>query len=270
MKTAPDNAAIRLRAATFGYTPGRAAVRDFTAALEPGRVTAVIGPNAAGKTTLVKLMLGQLRPQSGEVTLGGRAVSAMSEPARARRIAYVPQRGGAAFAFTVRQVVAMGRFAHGDRHGIDEAIAWCDLDGVADRAFVELSGGQQQRVVLARAMAQLAGVADGVLLADEPASAMDLRHQLRAMRLLRELATARGAAVLMVMHDLNLAARFADGLWLLHEGALAAAGAAGDVLTPAVLEPVYGVSVRVVGASRDGRPVLVTEEAATLSGGVAP
>lgn len=258
---------MTLRSATFGYAPGEPVVRALSATLESGRVTAVIGPNAAGKTTLVKLMLGQLAPESGEVLLGDEPVSKLSERARARRIAYVPQRGGAAFAFTVRQVVAMGRFVHGDESGVEEAIARCELGAIVDRPFVALSGGQQQRVVLARAVAQLHGEGR-VLLADEPASAMDLRHQVQTMKLMRELA-GRGVGVLAVMHDLNLAARYADVVWLMQDGALAACGPWSDVLMPGVLEPVYGVSVRVVGETRGGRPVLATDEVDTLSSGAA-
>ncbi|MCC6679508.1 MAG: ATP-binding cassette domain-containing protein [Phycisphaeraceae bacterium] len=247
----------------------------MSAELTPGRVTAVIGPNAAGKTTLVKLLLGELRPQSGQVLLNGHDVAAMSEPARARRIAYIPQRGGVQFAFTVRQVVAMGRFVFGDQRGVVEAIERCDLIDVADQPFAQLSGGQQQRVLAARAMAQLRGTADGPsargLLADEPTSGMDLRHQLRMMKLLREMA-GEGVAVLVVLHDLNLAARYADDVWLMHEGRLVSAGPWSAVLEPRLLEPVYGVGLKVVGHSREGRPVLAMEQEVTMTtaSGAAP
>ncbi|MEX2388646.1 MAG: ABC transporter ATP-binding protein, partial [Phycisphaeraceae bacterium] len=218
-------------------------------------------PNAAGKSTLVKLMLGQLEPWAGEVSVNGQAVTALPARQRARWLSYVPQRGGVQFAFSVREVVAMGRFAsagRGEDRGvaIDAALAACDLGDVADRVFAELSGGQQQRVLIARAFAQSADEGRAMLL-DEPGSHLDLRHLHGMMRLMREQA-ARGLAVLVVLHDLNLAARYADEVWLMDGGCLVASGGWEAVLRPAVLEPVYGLDLEAVAAGsaeRGGRPV---------------
>ena len=238
--------ALALDTVTFAYAGDRPVVREVTASLTAGRVTAVLGPNAAGKTTLLRLMLGQLQPGHGVVTLDGESVTAMSARRRARRIGYVPQRGSVGFAFTVRRVVAMGRYAHGEPAeggaAVEAALASLGLEGLADRSFVELSGGQQQRVLLARAVAQAAGEGR-VLLLDEPAAGLDLRHVHEALGLVRRLA-GTGLAVAVVMHDLSLAARYADEAWLIDDGRLVAAGPWAEVLDPSRLEPVYGVSLR--------------------------
>lgn len=258
----PDNApqpVLALEAVRFGYRHGRPVVDNITAAASPGRVTALLGPNGAGKSTLLRLMLGHLTPWSGRVLLRDRTVGAIPPAARAAEVAYVPQRAGVSFAFRVREVVAMAQYATGrDPARIEWAMRQCDLGGLEDRIFAELSAGQQQRVLMARAMAQLGANAAAILL-DEPSSSMDLRHVHEVMRHLRELA-AGGLAVVVVLHDLNLAARYADEVWLMHDGRLAHAGPWSDVLTAAVLEPVYGVRLRELHPEGD-RPVFVATPA---------
>lgn len=240
-----------VRGLEFGYEPGVPVIRSVTAALRRGRVCALIGPNASGKSTLLKLMLGQLTPWAGDVELAGRSVSSMGHHRRASLMSYVPQKGGVSFAFTVRQVVAMGRYASGERgtrglrgDAVGRAMTVCDLDGLGDRVFAHLSGGQQQRVLLARAVAQAEG-SGAVMLLDEPASGMDLRHVHQTMRLLRRLARGgeggTGLGVLVVLHDVNLAARYADDVWLMDNGELVAAGPCREVMRPELLGPVYGV-----------------------------
>ncbi len=246
-----------LRGVTFGYQPGVPVIRSVTALLQPGRVCALIGPNAAGKSTLLKLMLGQLDPWQGTAELAGQPVAALNPMQRAALASYVPQKGAVSFAFTVRQVVAMGRHALGESDAaIDHALAMCDLSDLCDRVFAHLSGGQQQRVLLARAVAQSAGTGR-VMLLDEPASGMDLWHVHQTMRLLTQLAHADtshrgsqepkssgepgGPGVLVVLHDVNLAARYADDVWLMDFGGLVAAGPWQQVMQPKLLETVYGV-----------------------------
>lgn len=243
-----------VRGVEFGYEPGVPVIRSVSAELQRGRVCALIGPNASGKSTLLKLMLGQLTPRAGDVALVGRPVSAMSHHQRAALMSYVPQKGGVSFAFTVRQVVAMGRYASQERgirgirgirgDAVERAMSVCDLAGLGERVFAHLSGGQQQRVLLARAVAQSAGTG-AVMLLDEPASGMDLRHVHQTMRLLRRLARggadAAGPGVLVVLHDVNLAARYADDVWLMDDGELVAAGPCHEVMRPELLGPVYGV-----------------------------
>ncbi len=247
----------------FGYEPGTPVVTDVTAKLRPGRVCALIGPNAAGKSTLLKLMLGQLDPWQGSAELAGRPVAALAPRHRAALASYVPQKGGISFAFTVRQVVTMGRFASGDHdEAVDRALSMCDLAGLQHRVFAHLSGGQQQRVLLARAVAQSTG-GGRVMFLDEPASGMDLWHVHQTMRLLRRLAhgdppgpacapACAPLGVLVVLHDVNLAARYADDVWLMDDGRLVAAGPWQEVLLPKLLEPVYRVGFKTIQAPAGG------------------
>ena len=248
-----------VRGLVAGYDPEHPVLHGISARLTPGRLTALLGPNAAGKSTLLKAMLGQVAPSAGSVTLDGVPVGELAGPALARRVSYVPQRGEASFAFTVREVVAMARYAQGDGLYIDAALERCGLSGLAGRPVSALSGGQRQRVLIARAWAQsrpgkgraaaagrpssegvLPGVGGGVVLADEPAAGLDLNHAYSMMGLLKAMA-GEGLAVLVVLHGLELASRWADEVWLMDAGRLVAAGPAGAVLRRAVLEPVYGV-----------------------------
>lgn len=244
----------------FGYDV-TAVVDAVSAKLEPGKVTALVGPNAAGKTTLMRLMLGLLRPWSGTVTMDGQGVGDLSPALRARRLSYVPQRPGVRFAFTVRQVVTMG--AHGLARRIaeplvDRAIEQAGLGDVADRVLMQLSGGQQQRVLLARAEVQSATEGRAMLL-DEPGSHLDLQHRHAMMQRLRELAVG-GLAVLVVLHELDLAVRYADEAWLMDAGRLVSAGPWDKVLTPDVLGPVYGLGLEQIDRGGD-RPILTVADA---------
>lgn len=231
-------------------------VRGVSLDLPPGKVTALLGPNGAGKSTLLRLLLGTLTPTAGSVRLGGDDLSRVPVWRRAAAVAYIGQRSSLAGPMTVRRVVELGRHAVGasDR-AIERAMERAGVAQAADRLFETLSAGQQQRVALARAMCQL-DRGDAVatpsplgrtLLADEPVSAMDPRHALEALAMLREVA-AQGVAVGVVLHDLTLALRYADLAVLLDEtGALVASGAAGEVLRPEVLAPAYGVGFEVLG-----------------------
>lgn len=204
-----------------------------------GAITAVLGPNAAGKSTLLRCLIGGHRPTSGAVTLDGHDAHRLSPYQIARRIAYVPQRSSVSAAFTVRQVVELGRYVlPPSQKRIEGAIERCELVDVADRPYHTLSVGQQQRVTLARALAQ--HEPGGALILDEPMSAMDLRHVEHTVRLLQETAR-RGAAVLIALHDLGLAATIADDAWVLDAGRLVASGGVCDVLTVERLESVFHV-----------------------------
>jgi iron complex transport system ATP-binding protein len=242
----------------FAYHGGPWVLDGLSAAIDAGRVTALIGPNAVGKTTLLRLLMGQLTPAGGSVRLDGRLVHQLPPRRRAAWISYVPQRSSTSFAFTVEQVVAMGRYAlPQDPAAVAQAMETADLLKVRHRIFRELSAGQQQRVLLARSLAQTAGEGRAVLL-DEPGSAMDLYHVHRLMETLAALSRS-GRAVLVVLHDLNLAARYADAVWLMHEGRLVASGSWQEVLRPSVLEPVYRVRLRPLADSQEDRPVFVAE-----------
>lgn len=254
---ASDESVIKVRGARFGYTPKTPVIESVDAVLKPGRVTALVGPNAAGKTTLMRLMLGLLRPWSGEALMDNHPIHAMDPKARARELSYVPQSPGVRFAFTVRQVIAMGGHAlRGPQdEAIDRVIADAELERLAGRVFAELSGGQQQRVLLARAELQ-ASKGGRAMLLDEPSSHLDLRYRHALMQRLRELAQT-GLAVLVVLHELDLAARYADEAWLMDQGQLVASGPWQDVLTPESLEPVYGLSLQSIRDENGGRPILV-------------
>lgn len=236
---------------------GKKIIDDVSLALRAGEVTVVLGPNGAGKSTLAAVASGLRRPDAGTVTLGGEAVVALSAKQLARRRAVLPQASATAFAFTVREVVSMGRIAFDGAAArteelTDEALALTDLHGLAHRTVTTLSGGERQRVNLARVLAQLLPVEPGkVLLLDEPTAAMDIRHAEHTLRLARQLA-ADGAAVGMVLHDLDAAASHADRVLVLAQGTERAAGPAGAVLTSELLSEVYATPIDVVEV--DGRP----------------
>ncbi len=227
-----------------------ASLSDVSAEAAPRRITAVLGPNAAGKSTLLRLAIGALVPASGQMLVDGRPAHRLNARELARRVAYVPQRPQVAAAFTVREVVALGRYAlPASRQRVEAALESLDLRSVADRPFPALSAGQQQRVTLARAVAQLSP--DGHLVLDEPTSAMDLRHVLDSMGLLRRLADG-GATVLVAMHDLSLAAQVADDCWLLKDARLVAAGSSRQVMDLDRLREVFGVAFEWI--VRPGKP----------------
>jgi iron complex transport system ATP-binding protein len=254
---------LQLDSVQFGYERGEPVIRNLTAALRPGQLCVVLGPNAAGKSTLLRLILGLHQPWTGSVRLAGQEVAAMSPLLRARWMSYVPQRTTVEFAFTVEQVVAMGRFAsERDPAAVERAIQTCDLEAIRRRPFNHLSTGQQQRVLVARALTQAAG-GGRIMVLDEPGSAMDLRHVHHLMRLLRGLAQG-GLAVLVVLHDLNVAVRYADVVWLLRGGEMAASGPWQQVMTPAMLEPIYNVELSALPDPRGDRPVFSVHEAAGL------
>jgi len=242
----------------YRHPGGDDALRGVSVDAAPGRITAVLGPNAAGKSTLLRCVIGALTPTAGCVLIDGTPASELDAGTLARRIAYVPQRPTVAAAFTVREVVELGRYAlPASRRRIDLALEQLQLQGIADRPFPLLSVGQQQRATLARAVAQLAD--DGHLVLDEPASAMDLRHVRRSTALLRRLAD-RGATVLVAMHDLTLAVSLADECWLLEHGRLVAAGPTNEVISVEQLREVFGVGFEWIERPDGGR-VLLPESA---------
>ncbi len=234
----------RARGLTYRY-PGaaREAVAGVDLEVARGSFHAVIGPNGCGKTTLLRLLLGALRPDGGEVHYDGRALEAWSRRDLARRVGVVPQTEELVFPLTVGELVAMGRYPHlgpwraegrSDRAAVERALDTCDIAGMADRAVGTLSGGERQRARVARALAQ----EPEVLVLDEPTASLDVSHEMGIFELVRGLADG-GVTVLMVTHNLNVAARFADRLLLLDRGRAAARGTAGEVLRPEMLESVY-------------------------------
>jgi iron complex transport system ATP-binding protein len=225
---------------------GRLVVEQLSLALPRAHLAALIGPNGAGKTTLLRALAGLL-PAQGAVHVEGRAVAALDLPERARRFAYLPQGQAVHWPLPVRDVVALGRYPHGatdpSRLGTDDsaiverAMAETDVTAFADRPVTELSGGERSRVLLARALA----VAAPVILADEPTASLDPRHQIDVMQNLRATAD-NGVLVIVVTHDLGLAARFADHVLVLHQGRLASQGAPAEALSEQVMADVFRIS----------------------------
>lgn len=231
----------------------------ITARFRPGRVTAVLGPNGAGKSTLLACLAGLRQPDSGEVTLGGVARSALSTRDLSRRIGLLPQTADVHWDVDVATLVALGRYPHrsrwgeteADRAAVADAMAATDVTQFADRAMTRLSGGERARVLLARV---LAGQPEW-LLADEPLANLDPAHQIDALQCLRD-AAGRGAGVIVVLHDLNHALRAADDVLLLSGGKVAAFGPPEVVLTRDIIAQTYGVDTH-IGQTPEGQRFLV-------------
>lgn len=233
--------------------------------VQAGECVAVVGPNGAGKTTLFRLLSGELTPAAGDILFNGRDLTRWPLAQLARMRAVLPQSSTLQFAFTVQEVVAMGRMPHATGRRIDAEIVQdvmrvCDVQKLAARLYTELSGGERQRVQLARVMAQVwQPVAEGerLLLLDEPTSALDLSHQIELMQLVRQVC-ASGIAVLVILHDLNLAARFADRILMLHSGKTIAVGTPQQVLLPDLIECVFNVRSQVIAHPLYGCPLVVS------------
>ncbi len=238
---------------------GARILEDITIDVRYGKVLALVGPNGAGKSSLLSLLTRDAAPTSGSVELDGRSLPHWSARELARSRAVLMQSNQVAFSFTARQVVEMGRapWAATDRAGdderaIDEALRRTDVAHLAHRAFPSLSGGEKARVSLARVLAQ----DTAVVLLDEPTAALDLRHQEDVLRIARDLAAA-GCAVVVVLHDLSLAAAYADEVAMIDAGRIVAHGDPGEVLTEQRVSAVYAVPVRVVADPDTGRPVIL-------------
>jgi iron complex transport system ATP-binding protein len=226
----------------YGASP---VIGDVSVQARAGRVLGLIGPNGSGKTTLLRLLYGALRSPTGGVRIDGDDLPALTPRDAARRMAVVVQETGGEVALTVAEMVLLGRGPHlstfqrtgrADHEVAARCLARVSATHLAARPFAGLSGGERQRVLIARALAQEATH----LLLDEPTNHLDIRYQHEILRLVRGL----GTCSVVVLHDLNLAARYCDDLVLLGNGGVVAAGPAGDVLHPAVLEPVYGIGIR--------------------------
>ena len=231
----------------FGYR-GKPVLHDISFAVERGAVCGLLGPNASGKTTLLKCINGVLNPKEGHVRVNGEAVNGMTRREVARLMAVVPQQMSLAFSFTALQMVVMGRAARmgalklpsaHDRDDARAAMKELGVENLADRPFAELSGGERQLVLLARALFQ----ETPILLLDEPTSHLDFRNQYRIMDVVREMTHAKGLATLVTLHDPNLAARYCTHLVVLRDGRLHRSGTREAVFERETLEEVYGMEV---------------------------
>jgi iron complex transport system ATP-binding protein len=254
---------LKIEHLTVSYD-GRRVLHDATLNVESGEVVALVGPNGAGKSTLLRAVSGVVPIQGGDVRINGSRLSMLSTMERARYLAVVPQARSLPPAFTVDETVMLGRTPHlgwlgrtgpRDRERVQYALEHTQMLPLAERYVGELSGGEQQRVLLARALAQ----DTPVLLLDEPTTHLDLQHRESLIRLIRELAAKKRLAVLMVLHDLNLAGLYADRVALLVAGQMQAVGSPTEVLTEAQLSRVYQMPVRVIPHPEYGSPLVLPD-----------
>ncbi|KJV10807.1 hypothetical protein VZ95_02495 [Elstera litoralis] len=240
---------------------GKAILRDLSFTLTPGTVTAVLGANGAGKSSLLTLLGGDRPPTSGTITWFEQPLSAWSAQDLACHRALVPQATHLAFPFTVEEVVALGRLPHTssalDRMALAAVCRQLHLEALWNRPYASLSGGEQQRVQFARALAQLwyppGEAPPRVLLLDEATAALDLKHQIAILTAARDLAVQEKVTVVAILHDLTLAARVADAALLLHRGHLLRAGPIGAVIDAAALSEAYDTPVSVLRHPDTGR-----------------
>jgi iron complex transport system ATP-binding protein len=236
---------------TFRYPHVHAsAVDDVSLSITPGRMFAIIGPNGSGKSTLLRALLGSITPTSGTVTYAGRTIADWQRAELARRGGAVTQIEEMPFPVSGRELVSMGRYPHlgplrpegeADRTAVAAAMQRCDVTDLAARAMDTLSGGERQRARIARALAQT----PETLVLDEPTASLDIGHEMAVFELLRSLAHGEGRTVVVATHNLNLAARYADSLLLLHRGRAAASGDARSVMRQEVIESVYAWPVNI-------------------------
>ena len=246
---------------TVGYGD-EPVVHDLTLAVRDGRVTTIIGPNGCGKSTLLRAMARLLRPSSGSVLLDGRPVHRVHTREVARRMALLPQSPVAPEGLLVRDLVGRGRHPHQrwfsqwspeDERIVELALELTDTAGLRDRPLDQLSGGQRQRAWIAMTLAQ----ETELLLLDEPTTYLDLAHQVEVLDLVARLNRERDRTVVMVLHDLNLAARYSDVIVVMNDGAVVAEGTPGEVFTPELLAETFGLDAAVLPDPRTGLPIVV-------------
>ncbi|MCE5229324.1 ABC transporter ATP-binding protein [bacterium] len=259
----PDTTGIELAARGVGhqFQPTWWCLREIDLVCRPGELIGLVGPNGSGKSTLMRALAGQLAPTAGDVQLAGKSLGRFSPRERARAVAWLPQDVRPTFDFTVEEIVAQGRYPHigplgvpgpHDREVVQLAMAWTRTLAFARRPLAELSGGERQSVLLASVLAQQSRF----LLLDEPTSALDLHHQIDVFEQISDLAHA-GLGVIVITHDLNLAARYCDRLALLHEGRLVADGAPTEVMREPILRQAYDVNLMVEPNPVVGSPMVV-------------
>jgi iron complex transport system ATP-binding protein len=262
---------LEIRDLTLSYGE-RVALRDVSLSLAGGELLGVVGPNASGKSSLIRAITGVVSTQRGEIWLDGSPVRYLSQRELALRVAVVPQNPSLPEAFTTLEVVLMGRTPHlgllqsegrADWAAVRCALEQTDALDLADRRIGELSGGERQRVVVARALAQ----ETPLLLLDEPTAHLDVGHQAEVLELVQRLCRSEGKAVLAVVHDLTLAAQYCDRLAMLSEGRLVACGSPHEVLLPQMLASVYSTQVWVFPHPLTGRPVVTPALNGADSGG---
>ena len=233
-------------------------LKDIHLKVMQGQWVAIIGPNGAGKSSLLKTLMQDLPISQGQISLFNRTLSDWPAQEKACRMAYLPQSSSLDFPYLVEEVVALGRSPHQtgktlDQHIIEQSMLAVDVLNYRDQVYTSLSGGEKQRVHLARVLCQLGcSEENGLLLLDEPLNALDLRHQQTLLKLIRQ-KTQNGLTVMMVVHDLNIALRYADYVIVLHEGELIKEGAPVNVIQPPLLKTVFQIDA-CIQASEAGEP----------------
>lgn len=239
---------------------GRTIFGPASVRIGAGEMTALIGPNGSGKSTLLRLFAGLWRPDDGEMLIDGKAIHSLPRKEMARHVAFVPQETQIDFAFTVAEILAMGRYAHrgrfspqtqADYTAIDAAAADCDITHLTDRAINTLSGGERQRVLIARSLV----VEPEFVLLDEPTANLDIHHALDVLQLCEAL-SQKGKTVIVATHDFNLVTRYVMRLILLQRGLLIAEGPQKDVLGPETIQQVFHVDAETI-STKAGQPVYV-------------
>jgi len=251
-----------IRNVCYSYEPPVWALKDVCLDIDAGCFFGIIGPNGSGKSTLLRCISGNLKPQRGGVFLGGQDVSALSVREVARRMALVQQHSSLEYDFTVGDIVLTGRNPYikrwrgesaQDYAMMNDALKTAGIPHLKDRPITALSGGEWQMMILARALCQQADI----MLLDEPVTGLDIRHQVSIMGTVKRLAKQRGISVVCVLHDLNLALSYCDGLALLSKGEVFASGKPEEVLTKHNIESVYGTGVTVL--RHDGKMYILPE-----------
>jgi iron complex transport system ATP-binding protein len=246
---------------TLGYGD-RSVIDALDLTVEPGQITSIVGPNACGKSTLLRSMSRLLAPRAGQVLLDGEAVHRMPAKQLARTLGLLPQSPTAPEGITVADLVGRGRQPHQglfsrwtttDDAAVAEALTATQTADLAERSVDELSGGQRQRVWIAMALAQQTDL----LLLDEPTTFLDISHQVEVLDLLTDLNRSRGTTIVMVLHDLNLAARYSDHLVALAGGVIRAQGSPAEVLTEQVVLDVFGIASQVIVDPVSGKPLML-------------
>jgi iron complex transport system ATP-binding protein len=261
-------AGLCARSVTVGYG-AEPVVRDLSLTIGDGRVTTIVGPNGCGKSTLLRTMARLLKPTSGEVLLDGRSVHQIATRDVARRMALLPQTPVAPDGLLVRDLVGRGRHPHQrwfsqwspeDESIVESALAMTDTSDLRDRPIDELSGGQRQRAWIAMTLAQ----DTEVLLLDEPTTYLDLAHQVEVLDLVTRLNRQRGRTVVMVLHDLNLAARYSDTIVVMKDGVVVTEGDPASVFTAALLRETFGLEAHVLPDPGTGLPIIVPASSAAM------
>ncbi|MBF6619018.1 MAG: ABC transporter ATP-binding protein [Patulibacter sp.] len=259
--TADVGGRLRADGVTLAYD-ARTVSRDLDVRIPDGSFTVIVGPNACGKSTLLRALARMLRPQAGQVVLDGQAIGSLPSKEVARRLGLLPQSPIAPDGITVADLVSRGRYPHqsllrqwsrDDERAVELAMRSTGVDELAERAVDELSGGQRQRVWLAMALAQ----ETPILLLDEPTTFLDITHQIEVLDLCATLHEQQGATMVAVLHDLNHACRYATHLIAMREGEIVAEGPPGEIVDAELVERVFGLRCRVIPDPETGMPLVV-------------